>query len=377
MNLEFPYFSFKLQYFDSTAELIRDYILTYYTERDEIEIFDVKNHRVFLRKTLLHSLTLQELYPTGRFYLNGRQYIVTDYANDFTRDSLSNVIEHTYAMLKPGFHSYLGQTIERILDSGLKITNLQFGNISKAGASQFYAEHQGKPFYDELVQYISSGPIVAIELAGLDAIVKWRQIIGPTNVEVARREKPNSLRALYAKSTTQNFAHGSDSPKSANRELAIIFGGKALSSTYQITDCSLLIVKPHVFSSGVAGKIISEIVASGLKIGAAKVHTLDMIEAEEFFEAYRGVLEEYTMLVEEITSGPCLAIQIIGENAVENLRAICGPRDSKVAKLIRPKSIRAKYGIDSVRNAVHCTDLAEDSQAECEYFFKLLQLTSF
>lgn len=366
-----------MEYFDSQAELIRPYILTYYTERNEVELFDVKNHRVYLRKTLLHSITLPELYPSSRFYLNGRQYLVTDYANEFTRDSLANVIEHTYAMLKPGFYPYLGQAIDRILANGLKISNLQFGLISRAAASKFYAEHQGKSFYDELVNYISSGPIVAIEIAGLDAIAKWRQIIGPTNIDVARREKPNSLRALYAKSTTQNFAHGSDSPISAKRELGIIFGGKAISVNYEIGECSLLIVKPHVFSSGVAGKVIAEIVANGLKIGGALVHTLDMNEAEEFFEAYRGVIEEYSQIVEEITSGPSLALQVIGENVVENLRAICGPRDSKVAKLIRPNSIRAKFGIDTVKNAVHCTDLAEDAQAECEYFFKLLQLTSF
>ena len=91
-------------------------------------------------------------------------------------------------------------------------------------ASKFYAEHVGKPFYPSLAGYMTSGTIVAMELVGPNAIAKWREIIGPTKKEVAVEKAPNSLRALYARSTTENLCHGSDSPSSAARELELVFG---------------------------------------------------------------------------------------------------------------------------------------------------------
>lgn len=373
---EFPKYSFNLNYFDERAELFRQYILTFYTERSEIEVFDVKNNRVFLRKTELHSLSLADLFPTAKFYLNGRQYQITDYGNEFTRDQLSDAVEHTYGMIKPGFHNFLGFAIDRILANRLTIRNLRFGSLSSDAAKKFYAEHQAKPFYKELVDYISSGPVVAIEIVGPGAIAKWRKIIGPTNLEVAKREAPTSLRALYAKSTTENFAHGSDSKTSAARELAIVFSPGGLSLNFSTHSCTLLIIKPHILNAGYAGKILAEIVSNGFQIYGAILVTLDLSEAEEFYEPYRGLIDEYSALLDEMSSGPCLAVQLRAQNAVNKLREVVGPRDAKVAKIIRPDSIRAKYGTDAVKNVVHCTDLPEDAECECEYFFNLLQLTA-
>lgn len=94
---------------------------------------------------------------------------------------------------------------------------------------------------------------------------------------------------------------------------------------------------------------------------------------EEFYDVYKGVLPEYVPLIEHLASGPIIVLEIRQENVVPAFRALVGPHDPEIAKYLRPNTIRAKFGLDRVRNAVHCTDLAEDAVVECEYFFNILQ----
>ena len=134
------------------------------------------------------------------------------------------MILHTYAMIKPGYEDFWGKVIQRIIDEGLEIVQMKSMEFDDSLAEKFYSEHIGTSFYPALQAYIASGPIVALELSGFNCIEKWRQIIGPTQKELAVEKSPNSLRALYARSTTENLCHGSDSIESAVRELTLIFG---------------------------------------------------------------------------------------------------------------------------------------------------------
>jgi len=136
--------------------------------------------------------------------------------------------QHTYAMIKPGYEQYWGVVIKRINDEGLKIVRMKTMQFDQDFAAQFYAEHVGKGFYPDLAGYMTSGPIVAMELAGPNAVLKWREIIGPTKKEVAVQQAPNSLRALYARSTTENLCHGSDAVETAQREIGLVFGTKTI-----------------------------------------------------------------------------------------------------------------------------------------------------
>lgn len=104
-----------------------------------------------------------------------------------------------------------------------------------------------------------------------------------------------------------------------------------------------------------------------------KMFYLDRPSAEEFFEVYKGVLPEFVPMVEHMITGPCIAMEVRQENVVKSLRELVGPHDPEIAKHLRPNTIRAKFGLDRVRNAVHCTDLPEDGVLECEYFFSILQ----
>jgi nucleoside-diphosphate kinase len=137
----------------------------------------------------------------------------------------AQVEQRTYAMIKPGYEAYWGKVLDRISQEGFRIVRLKTFRFDAEFAAKFYAEHLGKPFYPELSGYMMSGTVVGIELAAINAIAKWREVIGPTKKELAVEQAPNSLRALYARSTTENLCHGSDAPASAAREIDLVFGG--------------------------------------------------------------------------------------------------------------------------------------------------------
>lgn len=166
--------------------------------------------------------------------------------------------------------------------------------------------------------------------------------------------------------------HGSDAATTANREVDFFFNPGRLRPTALLNNCSCLVIKPHAVAGGIAGKIIDWVLEEGFEISALKMFYLDRPSAEEFFEVYKGVLPEFTPLVEQMITGPCIAMEVRQENVVKTLRELVGPHDPEIAKHLRPNTIRAKFGLDRVRNAVHCTDLAEDGVLECEYFFSIL-----
>ncbi len=130
--------------------------------------------------------------------------------------------EYTLSMIKPNAvkTGNIGNIIARFEKEGLKVAALKMKHLSKREAQAFYAEHDGKPFFEELVTFMSSGPMCAIVLEGDGVIDKNREIMGNTNPEKAA---PGTLRTLYAKNMTENAVHGSDSPASAAREIGFFF----------------------------------------------------------------------------------------------------------------------------------------------------------
>jgi nucleoside-diphosphate kinase len=130
--------------------------------------------------------------------------------------------ERTLILVKPdGVQRRLvGEVVARIERKGLDITALELRTIPKETAEQHYAEHTEKPFFSELVTFITSGPLVAMVVEGPDAIKAMRGLMGATNpIEAA----PGSLRGDFATVIGENIVHGSDSPESAAREIALFF----------------------------------------------------------------------------------------------------------------------------------------------------------
>lgn len=97
----------------------------------------------------------------------------------------------------------------------------------------------------------------------------------------------------------------------------------------------------------------------------------DPAVAEQFYEVYK-FLPESKRMIDHLASGPCIALEIRQQNAVEQFRTFCGPYDPQIGKKLESNTLRAKYGLDRVQNAVHCTDLAEDGPLEVNFVFDTL-----
>jgi len=132
-------------------------------------------------------------------------------------------MERTLILVKPDAFArgLTGEIVARFERKGLKIVAMRHMKVTGDLAKQHYAEHEGKPFFGELVEFITSGPIVALVLEGEQAIKAARQVIGATNpLEAAA----GSIRGDFAIEVGQNMVHGSDSPESGEREAKLFFG---------------------------------------------------------------------------------------------------------------------------------------------------------
>ena len=131
--------------------------------------------------------------------------------------------QQTFVMVKPdGVRRRLvGEVIRRIEAKGYDIREMRLMTVDESLAKKHYAEHVDKPFFDELVSFVTSGPSIAMVVEGADAVAGLRQIMGATNPLDAT---PGSIRGDFATEITYNIVHGSDSPESAEREINLFFG---------------------------------------------------------------------------------------------------------------------------------------------------------
>ncbi|XP_072179883.1 nucleoside diphosphate kinase homolog 7-like [Diadema setosum] len=368
-------FSFIAEWYDPNAALTRRYQFLFYPKDTTIEMYDIKNRRLFLKRSACPSVHLEDLYVGSTVNIHSRQLTFVDYADDFTRRALTSVKEKTLCIIKPDAISKFGPIIDAIYDGGFLVVNTKMTRLSRSDAEEFYAEHVGKPFYDNLVRFMSSGPCIGLELMADNGITAWRALLGPTDCSMARSDAPHSIRARFGTDGTKNACHGSDSVQSADRETNFFFGPSARKpNTATFRDCTCCIIKPTAVKEGKAGKIMTTITNAGFQVTALEMFHVEKANSEEFFEVYKGVVAEYMDMVTELTSGPCYVMEITGkgEETPQAFREFVGPADPEIARQLRPNTLRALFGSDKIHNAVHCTDLPTDGLMEVEYFFKIL-----
>ena len=129
----------------------------------------------------------------------------------------------TFFMIKPDGvqRNLVGEIISRVEAKGFLITKIKMMTISKELAEQHYGEHKDKPFFNDLVSFITSGPVVAMQVEGENVVLQIRNLMGATNPS---ESTPGSIRGDLATELDKNVVHGSDSDESAERELSLFFG---------------------------------------------------------------------------------------------------------------------------------------------------------
>lgn len=136
-------------------------------------------------------------------------------------------MQRTFAVIKPDAFAagHQGKIIAAIQESGLRVVALKTLHLSEAQAKGFYHVHAERPFFNDLVKFMTEGPIVAMVLEGDDAIKRWRDLMGPTNAAEAPK---TSLRGQFGTNIERNATHGSDAPDTAAFEIGYFFSGLEL-----------------------------------------------------------------------------------------------------------------------------------------------------
>ncbi|MBK8181927.1 MAG: nucleoside-diphosphate kinase [Candidatus Competibacteraceae bacterium] len=132
-------------------------------------------------------------------------------------------LEHTLSIIKPDAvaRNIIGRIYSRFEDGGLQIVAAKMVRLTHEQAEVFYAVHRERPFYPELINYMTSGPVMVQVLEGENAIAKNREIMGATD---PKKAAPGTIRADFAESVTKNAVHGSDATETATHEIAFFFG---------------------------------------------------------------------------------------------------------------------------------------------------------
>ncbi|XP_069108083.1 thioredoxin domain-containing protein 3 homolog isoform X24 [Argopecten irradians] len=273
-------------------------------------------------------------------------------------------LQRTLALIRPdAFKHHKDEVLQMIHEAGFKVALQKEMSLTKEMAQDFYKEHEGQEYFDELTTRMSSGPLMALGLAREDAVEGWRSMLGPKELDKAKEEAPDSLRAKFAvEDVVINQFHGSDSEAAAQKELDFFFPMQQ----------TMAVIKPDAL--GTKDEIIEKVHDAGFKIAARKETQLSREIAEEFYSDHKDK-DYYNDLVEHMASGPTMFMVLSREDAVEGWRSLIGPTDPEKAKEESPESLRALYGGDILKNAVHGSSNPERAKEHIQKIFGDLKFT--
>jgi len=318
---------------------------------------------------LKEALEVDPDFPKGFYCSAGAWEAARDLEYFFPHlDSLP--IERTLALIKPdGLQkgSIRNQTLEEMVESkvaeiGLLITGKRKLTLQMPEAQELCKSLEGTADYEGAVGVLRAEPgCIALCLEGPGAVGKWNLLCGPRSSDVARKNAPDTLRAIWGTDGTSNALHASETLDDADSELAMIFPDGTLS--IQRTLC---IVKPDAMPCLL--QIRRTIEDKGFTVLAEKQTVLTADRARDF---YRDLQDKpfFNALVTHVCSGPCCIFVLCRLEAVSVWQQLMGPEVVKDAKRRQPSSLRALFGRDGQRNAVHGSESSKTAAREVRFFF--------
>ncbi|XP_078702258.1 thioredoxin domain-containing protein 6-like isoform X3 [Branchiostoma floridae x Branchiostoma belcheri] len=273
-------------------------------------------------------------------------------------------LQRTLALIRPdALKNHKDEILAKIQEAGFTVALQKEMQLTKDQATEFYKEHEGQDYFEQLIESMTCGPLLALGLAREDAVERWREMLGPKEVPAAQEEAPDSttasdqtetpvdesqlppapqsLRAQFAmEGVSVNPLHGSDSVENAEKEVQFFFPMQQ----------TLAVVKPDAQEHKDA--IIARIQEAGFNIAFQKETSLTEELAQQLYTEHEGK-EFYGDLVEHMTSGPTLFLVLSQEEAVDRFRFLMGPTNPEEAREAFPESLRAQFASDMLKNALH------------------------
>eukprot|EP01062_Namystynia_karyoxenos_P065980 TRINITY_DN60002_c0_g1_i1.p1 TRINITY_DN60002_c0_g1~~TRINITY_DN60002_c0_g1_i1.p1 ORF type:complete len:375 (+),score=129.64 TRINITY_DN60002_c0_g1_i1:74-1126(+) len=340
--------SFVVNYDDPQAGVTRQYQLLYHTQDDTIEMHDIKNRRIFLKRCSYPQVAPSDLYIGATVTVHARRLTVVAYADDATQRIYAHKSATTVFIITPEGYERMGHVLRHAFVSGFRVKRMNMLRLSDSEAAELRQ-------IDHTAGAWEGHPLVVVEIAGDDALAAWQRVAESDPVAGATWSPAGD------ESARQIMSFFFESPVRRNR------------SSATLQNCTLCVIKPHAVREGHGGEILQSILDEGFEISALRLIHLTKMDAEDFLEVYKGVVPEYAAIVEQLSAAPVWVAEIRAEGAVDAFRQMCGPHDPEIAKVLRPQSLRSRFGRTRQCNAVHCTDLAEDGVLECDFFFDLVK----
>uniref|UniRef100_A0A8C3AMN3 Nucleoside diphosphate kinase B n=1 Tax=Cyclopterus lumpus TaxID=8103 RepID=A0A8C3AMN3_CYCLU len=287
---------------------------------------------------------------------------------------------YTVAIVKPDAvaHGKANEIIMKIQNAGFEILAHEERTLTEVEAQDFYRHKAEEAGFEDLVQFMSSGPSHILVLSQVESsanvVPAWREFIGPADIEEARRDKPESLRAQYGTQTLFNAVHGSEDMDQASRELAFFFPNfRTTSVTEQDgeeepVERTLALIRPDVARDN-REEILAQIHKSGFTVALQREMMLTEEQVRQFY--FQHVEEDYfPALLQSMTSGPVLAFALARTGAVHHWKNILGPSDVNKAREESPECLRAQFAVENEPiNQLHGSESHEEAKREINFFF--------
>ncbi|XP_034041845.1 thioredoxin domain-containing protein 6 isoform X1 [Thalassophryne amazonica] len=287
---------------------------------------------------------------------------------------------YTVAIIKPDAvaHGTADEIIMKIQDAGFEILTHEERTLTEAEAQDFYQHKAQEACFEDLVQFMTSGPSHILVLSqtegSANVVLDWRKFIGPADIEEARRENPESLRAQYGTQTLFNAVHGSEDSDRASRELAFFFPSFRTASAAEQdgkeegVERTLALIRPDGARDN-REVILSQIHASGFTVALQREVTLTEEQVRQFY-AQHAQEDYFPALLQNMSSGPVLALALARTGAVNHWKSILGPADVSKAKEEHPECFRAQFAAgNEVINQLHGSSSPEEAEQEINFFF--------
>lgn len=294
------------------------------------------------------SLKQSDFFVNANILLLSRDLKLVDYADDKTRRLLEDIDERSVVVMPPSMYDELGNIIQVVENAGYTLVDLKSINLIDMEDLEAAAALMGVD-HPELAR---PEPLVAMSFRGANSIAAIHEI----------------MTSSYASTSLACPNNAEDVTQFSN------FFLKNRPTTATFEECTCCVIKPRAITEKLVGPVIDNIASRGFVVTAIQMFRMERAAAAEFLEVYDGVVPEYKEMVNEMCSGPVIALEIrlnpslsSEGNVVDLFRSHAGPWDENMAKEIAPESIRGMFG-----NLIHCTDLPKDGVVEVEYFFKIL-----
>ena len=299
--------------------------------------------------------------------------------------SLIEPYSRTLGIIKPDAvaDGHVPAILDAINALNLTVICTKYVVMTDTVVTAFYADLANQGFFRSFKEFMISGPCLVMVLEGTDAVMRWRTALGPTNSMKAKQTDPESIRARFGTNGTRNACHGSDTERSAIREISFWLDPNSIGALAEVDrvstgqddpvglplETTLGMIKP-LTSNTKYDEITSILTGHGFEITAECRITLTSELTDKFYAEHVGK-SFYPNLKQFMMSGQVIAFRLQRYCAIKGLRHLLGFTNSEKARLERPDSIRALYGLDGTRNAMHGSDAATSAAREVAFFFSV------